>query len=232
MSEQAHNFSPAQRDSMASRTQVDASLLIPRGEAEYDEHGHLSPTGEQIERLYIDNVLEPQVPEFMDKTPEGQAISAHLKTIQRFDAVISSGLGNAVMHDTTEPLPEVQEFREWSEYNRLGIDFDELSEEAKKPQGDRPYYLEMRLRDLVTPMDKLTLGLIQFPQFRLGKEVTIERSERDGHPAYLESGWTVSEVMASGKLKVTRVTEKATLDKFVSIDRLWDWNRPAKPAET
>lgn len=223
MSEQVPRLTQEQRQHTASRIIHDADLL--RHGAEIRDDGSLRPSDDQVRELYVKNVLEPQVPEFLEKTPEGQAISENLKAVQRLSTAINLALGHAVILDTTRDLPVIDDFRAYADY--LDIDFDRLDGKGAEGYMARNRYIrELHARDFVTPLNDLTLDLIEFPQFRLGSEVTVGRNGHDGQPEQLEDGWQVSHIVVNGELGVSRQVPEGDLFKIVSVAQLQQWNTP------
>lgn len=221
------NLDDDQRRETASRIIHDADLL--RHGAGIEADGGLSATPSQKSALHRKHVLEPRKPEFLENTPEGQLISAHLERVGRLRTAINLGLGNTVIIDNRYDLPSMDEFR--GEAEALNIDFGRLDEgEAEKQR----YLQELNRRDYVTPLDDLALGLIESPQLGLGSEVTVLRTGPSGELERPEAGWTVDDILLNGRLVTGRETPEGYLSKEVPIDLLQQWNVPSAsaPAQT
>jgi hypothetical protein len=218
-----------QRRKTASRIIHDAELLKHGAEVEAD--GGISPSPSQKSALHRKHVLEPQRAEFLENTPEGQLISAHLERAERLSSAINLGLGNAGLFNRHD-LPSMNEFRADAEV--LDIDFDHLDERGAGGYMHKHEYLqELHRRDFATPLNDLTLGLIESPQLGLGNEVTVLRTGPSGELERPEAGWTVDDILLNGRLIVGRETSEGYLSKAVPIDMLQEWNAPTTaPAQS
>jgi hypothetical protein len=178
--------------------------------ASIDKHGRLDPTVAQK------NILKPQVKEFVDNTPEGQALKGHYNDLDAFETAIGSEClqwavkspGTHKMEDFRDHFTEAGIDVEW---NRLLIDPEDSTIDrnnyARQVQGQIETY-KSRLNQLA---EDLTLR----PQYRFGSCVSVERSPKNGQPAEVESGWIVAGISPKALLKV--VSPDESLQKLISV---------------
>jgi hypothetical protein len=214
------NLNTEQRHNTASRIIHDAELL--KHGAGIDVVGNVDPSPRQKSELYRKHVLEPQRVEFLEKTPDGQVISAHIDKVRRLHTAVAVALGNAA-HFHAHDIPVVDEFRD--DAGVLELDFDRLDDEGADGTARKDEYLhELDRRDYVTPLNDLALGLMEHPELGTGNQVTVLRNGYNGEPDRREAGWQVSDILLNGELRVTHDTPKGPLTKEAPIDVLQSWN--------
>jgi hypothetical protein len=149
MSERKQNLNNEERRNTASRIIHDAELLKHGADISVD--GGLDPTPHQKSELYRRHVLEPQRVKFLEETPDGQVISAHLERMRRLHTAVGVAVGHAA-HFHALDIPVVDEFRDDAAV--LGIDFDRLDGKGEEGAARRDEYLhELDKRDYVTPLN-------------------------------------------------------------------------------
>lgn len=221
MSEQKTTLTPEQRNHFASRTKHDAKLL--EGGASYDENGRLTVTPEQIENLGRDFTAE-QLDNFFERTQEGRQIIDHRNHLNAFDNALGGRLGYAVRAPLANKANgidfeslEPENYRAWAEREEFDADFDNFHDEAVVTATLN------KVRRSGYDLSQLADKLIRYPEYRIGKEVTVMRNGRNGTPPYPESGWRVTKIRPDGRLEVS--SENQDVRKFVDIETLIDWSK-------
>ncbi|HSX32993.1 MAG TPA: hypothetical protein VLF91_01505 [Candidatus Saccharimonadales bacterium] len=185
------------------------------------ELGQTMLAGEQqVDPVEEEARLRAQIPEFM-QTEDGKEVAALQTELDGLQATIavqaSAFTGAMVTMAQYNRAGKLGDYRKFVNDNQLGIDL-------KKAENDQAYATKLDKRDFDTPLDGLVLSLIKHPQFRLGSSIRVLRSAKGEQPAYLEDGWTVNRILASGFLEVGMPSGKDYMSKVVSVGHLLDWN--------
>ncbi len=242
----AETLTADQQNSLELRAASDATLI--EGGATYDEYdgqARLNPTYDQKYGIFHSEVLQP----FLESTPEGQKIVHHDEELDKFQNALGIVIGRAVKREEKRGRyvwPNPRDSQAYLEENKLPVDFTHLDPEPKERRlpflpgsaaADR-YSLESRdyandlsrrTTDLRQRLASLARDLISFPQYRIGTEVSVTRSARDGQPERVESGWKIVDITAKG-LQVTN--QDGSLVKPVTIPELNAANGITNPRDS
>lgn len=222
---QTEQYTDEQREHMKSRTIHDAKLLTAG--AEYDNSGRLVVTKKQLGEL-ASTLASEKLEEFQE-TLDAQWIHHHATKLHRFQNVVGANnlhyaiLARSYPGDRESDL-SIGTYREWAEDNELNIDFDGLTADTNKTNDDEKVATKQAMEVVQTAQAELAHlreVLTQYPQYGLGREVTVLRNPRDGKEAYAEKGWQVRNILANGLLRVLSPDQKNTKD--VPVDKLQEW---------
>lgn len=222
---ETNTFTPDQRHNMKERALHDAKLL--EGGADYNERGVLTPTASQKEHL-AQTFTREKKEQFRNETLEGQQIALHSGVLGEVDAILSSGLGNAVLRSPMELAP-IEDYAPWMKANGIQLDVEALahvSPHDSAEAADAYKAAQDKVRGSIHELQLLGDKLIQYPQFGIGHEVSVLRNGNGETPPYMQAGWKVESVLGSGRLNVVATTEQGTISKAVSADQLLAWSQP------
>lgn len=203
----------------------DAKLL--GAGAEYDESGRLVVTRKQLGELA--SALASEKHGEFQETLDGKWIHYHTAKLHRFQNVVgANNLHYAILvrsypGDRESDL-SMDTYREWAQESGLDIDFDGLAADTNELHDDKKIATKHAMETIQaaqTELAHLREVLTQYPQYGLGREVTVLRNARDGKEAYAEKGWHVREILANGLLRVLSPDHKSQKD--VSVDKLKEW---------
>lgn len=189
-------------------------------------------------RLYEYHVAGPEKQEFLDNTPEGRQISAHLKELGYFKGDIGELHLQHAQPGFEVENERVQRFTSFTATygqfitdNRLKIDASTLDTVDKYYQYSPEVTgyareTEAKIRGYEAQLKTLPGQLLDNPQIRIGSTVNVLRSPRPGETEpWVDTGWTITGVLASGYLMAEGPDGKA---KPQSIDTLIQLN-PKSP---